>query len=174
MLFTPGRPGAGRRRAADADDGAPRGWSFHALRADLFRPEATALIDEIGLGNAAAAAGAAHLLLSKEQPGANAGFISYVELGINQLGAVYEGLMSYTGFFADEDLYEVAKDGDPEKGSWVVPVDRADGIARPTSCASWTRSPARPRPWSTSAGSSSSGCPGANGSSRRPTTPPRC
>ena len=32
--------------------------------------------------------------------------------------------MSYTGFFADEDLYEVAKDGDPTKGSWVVPVDR--------------------------------------------------
>ena len=35
--------------------------------------------------------------------------------------------MSYTGFFADEDLYEVAKNGDPAKGSWVVPVDRAEG-----------------------------------------------
>ncbi|MEU7998597.1 hypothetical protein AB0B83_25155, partial [Micromonospora sp. NPDC049060] len=33
------------------------------------------------------------------------------ELGINQLGAVYEGLMSYTGFFAETDLYEVAKPG---------------------------------------------------------------
>ena len=32
--------------------------------------------------------------------------------------------MSYTGFFAAEDLYEVAKDGDPAKGSWVVPVAR--------------------------------------------------
>ena len=31
--------------------------------------------------------------------------------------------MSYTGFFAEEDLYEVAKDGDSSKGSWVVPVD---------------------------------------------------
>ena len=31
--------------------------------------------------------------------------------------------MSYTGFFAETDLYEVAKDGDPSKGSWVVPVD---------------------------------------------------
>src|SRR5213079_2528156 len=54
--------------------------------------------------------------------------ISYAELGINQLGAVYEGLMSYTGFFAETDLYEVAKGGDSSKGSWVVPVDRADGI----------------------------------------------
>ena len=29
------------------------------------------------------------------------GFISYAQLGISQLGAVYEGLMSYTGFIAD-------------------------------------------------------------------------
>ena len=28
-------------------------------------------------------------------------------LGINQLGAVYEGLLSYSGFFAHETLYEV-------------------------------------------------------------------
>ena len=73
-----------------------------------------------------------HLLLSKEskgRKGSDRGFISYAELGINQLGAVYEGLMSYTGFFADEDLYEVAKNGDPEKGSWVVPVSRADHLS---------------------------------------------
>ena len=36
--------------------------------------------------------------------------------------------MSYTGFFAEDDLYEVAKGGDASKGSWVVPVERADGI----------------------------------------------
>ena len=32
------------------------------------------------------------------------GRISYAELGINQLGAVYEGLLSYTGFFVEEIL----------------------------------------------------------------------
>ena len=37
--------------------------------------------------------------------------------------------MSYTGFFAETDLYEVAKNGDAAKGSWVVPVERAEGIA---------------------------------------------
>src|SRR5690625_8003076 len=37
--------------------------------------------------------------------------------------------MSYTGFFAQQDLYEVAPGGDWSKGSWVVPVDRAHGIA---------------------------------------------
>lgn len=40
------------------------------------------------------------------------GRISYAHLGVSQLGAVYEALLSYKGFFADEDLYEVklAKD----------------------------------------------------------------
>jgi hypothetical protein len=114
-----------------ADDPAP-GLEFNALRADLFAPAATALIDEVGLSNEATQRVLEHLLLSKEsrgRKGADRGFISYAELGINQLGAVYEGLMSYTGFFADEDLYEVAKNGDPEKGSWVIPVSRADHMA---------------------------------------------
>ncbi|MFG2446458.1 Eco57I restriction-modification methylase domain-containing protein [Nocardia fluminea] len=113
------------------DDPAP-GLEFNPLRADLFSPKATALIDEVGLGNDATQQVLAHLLLTKEsksRKGADRGFISYAELGINQLGAVYEGLMSYTGFFAEEDLYEVAKDGNPEKGSWVVPVHRADHLS---------------------------------------------
>ena len=113
----------------EATDGEQAGLVFHSLRADLFLPKATALIDETGLGNAALQRVLRHLLLSKEARGKDRGFISYAELGINQLGAVYEGLMSYTGFFAETDLYEVAKDGDPSKGSWVVPVERADGIA---------------------------------------------
>lgn len=119
--------------AADtADDPAP-GLEFNALRADLFAPAATALIDEVGLSNEATQRVLQHLLLSKEskgRKGSERGFISYAELGINQLGAVYEGLMSYTGFFATEDLYEVAKNGDSEKGSWVVPVTRAEHLAK--------------------------------------------
>lgn len=117
--------------AGGIDDPAP-GLEFNALRADLFAPAATALIDEVGLSNEATQQVLQHLLLSKESKGrrgSDRGFISYAELGINQLGAVYEGLMSYTGFFAAEDLYEVAKNGDPEKGSWVVPVSRADHLS---------------------------------------------
>jgi hypothetical protein len=111
------------------EEGDQDGLVFHGLRADLFRPEATSMIDEVGLGNAALQRVLRYLLLSKETRGKDRGFISYAELGINQLGAVYEGLMSYTGFFAETDLYEVAKDGDASKGSWVVPVDRAPGIS---------------------------------------------
>ncbi|MEV4620514.1 class I SAM-dependent DNA methyltransferase [Asanoa sp. NPDC049573] len=105
-----------------------QGLTFNPLRADLFRPSATAHIDAVGLGNAALQEVLGHLLLSKERKGRDRGFISYAELGINQLGAVYEGLMSYTGFFAETDLYEVAKGGDGSKGSWVLPADRADTV----------------------------------------------
>lgn len=48
------------------------------------------------------------LSLSKAQGrGRRAGRVSYQLLSINQLGAVYEALLSYRGFFAQEDLYEV-------------------------------------------------------------------
>ncbi len=39
--------------------------------------------------------------------GKRKGRVSYQLLSINQLGAVYEALLSYRGFFASEDLYEV-------------------------------------------------------------------
>lgn len=54
--------------------------------------------------------------MSLSRPGksrsARRGRISYRQLGINQLGAVYEALLSYRGFFASEDLYEVKKAGE--------------------------------------------------------------
>src|SRR5699024_7796427 len=34
------------------------------------------------------------------------------------------GLMSYKGFVAREELFEVAPKGDASKGSWVVPTSR--------------------------------------------------
>jgi hypothetical protein len=120
----------GHDPAAEAEGGEHAdGLTFRSLRADLFRPQATALTDEVGLGNLALQQVLRHLLLSKASTGRGVGFISYAELGINQLGAVYEGLMSYTGIFAPSDMYEVAKDGNAEKGSWIVPVERAEAIA---------------------------------------------
>ena len=44
--------------------------------------------------------------LSRGQ-GRRRGRVSYQLLSINQLGAVYEALLSYRGFFAADDLYEV-------------------------------------------------------------------
>ena len=111
-----------------AEEGSFDGLVFRPMRADLFRPVATALIDEAGLGNGALLRVLRHLLLTKENGKSGRGFISYVELGINQLGAVYEGLMSYSGSFATERLWEVAPGGDASKGSWVVPEDVMKGL----------------------------------------------
>ena len=111
-----------------ADGGSFDGLVFRPMRTDLFRPVATALIDEVGLGNGALLRVLRHLLLTRENGKSGRGFISYVELGINQLGAVYEGLMSYSGSFATERLWEVAPGGDASKGSWVVPEDVMEGL----------------------------------------------
>ncbi|OLO51836.1 restriction endonuclease subunit M [Actinomyces oris] len=113
-----------------AQEGSFDGLVFRPMRADLFRPVATALIDEVGLGNGALLRVLRHLLLTKENGKSGRGFISYVELGINQLGAVYEGLMSYSGSFATERLWEVAPGGDASKGSWVVPEDVMKGLEK--------------------------------------------
>ncbi|GAA3946012.1 Eco57I restriction-modification methylase domain-containing protein [Pseudoclavibacter caeni] len=124
---------AAKQPVSPAPVDAGEGLHFEALRADLFRPDRTALIDEVGLSNVALQRVLDRLLLTRsKQSGrrkrAERGFISYAELGINQLGAVYEGLMSYTGFFATEPLYEVARNANPEKGSWVIPVSRVDAL----------------------------------------------
>jgi hypothetical protein len=65
------------------------------------------------------------LMLTRGKKRERGGFISYAQLGINQLGAVYEGLTSYNGFIAGEELYEVAKGGDPKDGSWLIPASKA-------------------------------------------------
>ncbi|MCF4138077.1 hypothetical protein L1856_17150 [Streptomyces sp. Tue 6430] len=61
-----------------------------------------------------------HLTFVEGKGKGHGAFISYANLSINHLGAVYEGLMSYTGFIAREALYEVAKGGDESGGSWLV------------------------------------------------------
>lgn len=125
---------AGHEKSIATDEAdLPEGLEFHPLSADLFRRESVALIDAAKLGDGALQRVLSLLLLTREErtkKGGDRGFISYADLGINQLGAVYEGLMSYSGFFAETDLFEVAKDGDSSKGSWVVPVERAHDIAK--------------------------------------------
>jgi hypothetical protein len=120
------------------------GLRFEALRSDLFKTDATPLIGSVSIDGERIDTRLRNRVLwrvlnllmltqgrrsgrGKAGGGTGKGFISYAQLGINQLGAVYEGLMSYTGFFAAEDLYEVAKpDSDGLSGTWVVPVKDAD------------------------------------------------
>lgn len=144
LLFRMVNNGHRSRGAATlAEDASEEeGMRFEALKADLFDPKRTHLIGRTAdfdtrLRDAALYQVLRRLMLAKGKGRGSGrrgrtergGFISYAQLGINQLGAVYEGLMSYTGFIATEELYEVAKGGDPSGGSWMIPASRADGYA---------------------------------------------
>jgi hypothetical protein len=109
----------------DTTDGD--GLVFEAMRSDLFDKKRTPLIDETRLSNRVLQEVLTLLLLSKPSKNKNKqrGFISYAQLGINQLGAVYEGLMSYSGLIAEDDMVEVAKDGNADRGSWLVPSTKS-------------------------------------------------
>ena len=85
-------------------------FSLSPLRSHLFDPKKTPLLNDIKLRNHIWQEIIQSLSLSREQKGnKQRGRISYANLGINQLGAVYEALLSYKGFIAKEDLFEVKK-----------------------------------------------------------------
>lgn len=81
------------------------------LRSHLFDPAETTLLNKVKFRNFVLQAVIELMSLSRQQSGRNSrrGRISYSQLGINQLGAVYEALLSYQGFFAETDLYEVKR-----------------------------------------------------------------
>ncbi|MFI2911784.1 Eco57I restriction-modification methylase domain-containing protein [Streptomyces sp. PDY-4] len=139
--------GGGEAPDADAvelsEDDGYEGVRIEALKSRLFDPASIELVDQVIVHpddrnpDGTAREGARHLDLRLRNKvlhqvlrhltvvegrgrGGRGGFISYANLSINHLGAVYEGLMSYTGFIADEPLYEVAKGGDPSGGSWLI------------------------------------------------------
>ncbi|OIV37878.1 hypothetical protein BIV57_08425, partial [Mangrovactinospora gilvigrisea] len=135
------------RKAKAARRSGDKGLRFEALHSKLFEPGAIRLIGrqiadprideddpdadagpellDLRLRNEALHEVLRLLTMKKAaKRGQRGGFISYRNLGINQLGAVYEGLMAYTGFIADAELCEVAKNGNPEGGSWMIPSSK--------------------------------------------------
>ena len=82
------------------------------LKAHIFDPERTSLIEKAHLRNGKLLQIINLMSMSRGGKGQRRGRISYSNLGVNQLGAVYEALLSYRGFFAEEDLYEVKRAGD--------------------------------------------------------------
>lgn len=62
------------------------------------------------------------LSLSKKK--SYCGRISYANLGVNQLGSVYESLLAFRGFYAEEDYIEVHKANEPQDGTFLVPYSR--------------------------------------------------
>ncbi|MDN2655398.1 hypothetical protein OW493_02920 [Cobetia sp. 14N.309.X.WAT.E.A4] len=99
-------------QAMSARDGASA-FEMSPLRSHLFEPARTPLLNQVVFPNYLWQRIIELMSLSRASGrGKRRGRISYARLGINQLGAVYEALLSYRGFFATETLFEVKKAGE--------------------------------------------------------------
>ena len=84
------------------------------LKAHIFDPEYTKMITKSKLRNSCMLRIIDLMSLTRETGRRNdrRGRISYANLGINQMGSVYEALLSYRGFIAETTLFEVKRAGD--------------------------------------------------------------
>ncbi|MFS2162481.1 Eco57I restriction-modification methylase domain-containing protein [Variovorax sp. Varisp62] len=104
------------------------GFTIAPLQGHLFDPQHTPLLGSVKLRNRVLQRVVQLMSLSRQGGKGSRGRISYATLGINQLGAVYESLLSFRGFFAEEDLYEVRPD--PQRKKDTAPDDSdAEGDA---------------------------------------------
>ena len=108
---------------ADSDDPFHDSFRLTPLKAHLFDPERMPTLTRVRFRNVVLREVIELMSLTKEGKGKRRGRVSYSQLGINQLGAVYEALLSFRGFFAEEDLYEVQPA--PKKGK-AAPSDDDD------------------------------------------------
>lgn len=100
-----GKSDLGETRTAQA-------FVIEPLRGTLFDMSRTPLLNNVVFPNEVLQKVIRLMSLSRGEKRSRTGRISYAHLGINQLGAVYEALLSYRGFFAKEDLYEVHPAGE--------------------------------------------------------------
>ncbi|MES9811663.1 MAG: N-6 DNA methylase [Candidatus Thiodiazotropha sp.] len=88
------------------------------LDSKLFDPASTPLLNKVSFPNHLWQSVLRGLSFAKDPKTKRTRRVSYQALSINQLGAVYESLLSYRGFFAAEELYEVmpaAKSSDDDE-----------------------------------------------------------
>jgi len=104
----------GLTQEIDATGGGLDTFKIAQLDSHLFDPKRTPTLNKVVFTNETLQRIIMLMSLSKPSKSKNKkrGRISYAQLGINQLGAVYEALLSYRGFFAQQDLYEVKKKGE--------------------------------------------------------------
>ena len=105
---------------ADEENGT--GLLLLPVRVSLLDPESTPILKGLQLRNEAIQKVIRHLSLRSS--GKGTGRISYAKLGIGQLGAVYETLISFTGVVAKTDLIELK----PRKGRSGATEDRSDAV----------------------------------------------
>ncbi|WP_052710045.1 hypothetical protein [Azospirillum thiophilum] len=111
------------RKVMETDEGLGGAFMVRPLTATLFDPEATPLLDRAELPNIRLQRVIRALSLGADEKGRSIGRINYAELGIVQLGAVYEGLLSYSGFFAAERLIQVHRALDKKRAAGPAAED---------------------------------------------------
>ena len=114
-------------------DAFTRGFELRPVRTHLFDPDSTPYLGRVKFRNETLQRVIRLMSLSREGK-KRRGRIAYAQLGINQLGAVYEALLSYSGFFAQTDLYEVKKARSKNPGpldvAYFVPKSDIDRFSR--------------------------------------------
>ena len=114
-FFEKGTPSNDELTGTHVNAGAA-GFGISPLRGALFDSSRTPYLNKVVFTNKTLQQVVQLMSLSSGSQGkgrkrGRTGRISYAHLGINQLGAVYEALLSYRGFFAKEDLFEVRPEG---------------------------------------------------------------
>ena len=100
------------RQGDQLHESTTNAFTLQGLDSHLFDPAKTPLLNRVVFSNETLQQVIQSMSLTRPAKGKKRrGRVSYTQLGINQLGAVYEALLSYRGFFATEDLYEVAPKG---------------------------------------------------------------
>ena len=116
-LINEGYQGERDANLSDAweERGIHHSFTIEKLDSHLFDPTRTPYLNKVKFTNQTLQKVICLMSLTREKAGRGRkrrGRVSYAQLGINQLGAVYEALLSYRGFFAAEEMYEVKKAGE--------------------------------------------------------------
>jgi hypothetical protein len=105
------------------------GFTMAPLQGHLFDPDRLRILNSVKLRNRVMQQVIKRMSLADGSSRRSAGRISYAQLGINQLGAVYEALLSFRGFFAEEELYEVRRDeSTARRRTFDAPEEEGDDL----------------------------------------------
>lgn len=107
---------------AKAADGNSKSFRVRPIDSPLFNDKNLHHLADVRIRNTKWQEIIKALSLSKKKN--YCGRISYANLGVNQLGSVYESLLAFRGFYAEEDYIEVHKANAPQDGTFLVPYSR--------------------------------------------------
>lgn len=122
-------------RGYHENEGSNKSFKIRHLDSSMFDSSLLHYLNRVKIRNQVWQDVICELSLSKKQNKKSRGRISYANLGINQLGSVYESLLAFRGFLAETDYIEVHRKRKSNEssakvvntdGSYLVPRHRLD------------------------------------------------